>query len=590
VGGGVHRPGRGRVLPVMSVPTGKELVQKLKQRYKDADLGAEAPDFLEQVYKFFCDNMVQTANDATHQVLRDYSDWWDSQPTNRGGGGPSKFIAVSEEYHVEHLQALIGKMYELKAPLTLGEKRTNEFKLFQEIEIRGSKEKMMDVEAFVGPSSKFLQLIGKVMVELYPSEEKLHLFVLNGSGINHHVGVYETCIRLVWPNIIVDKNRAASILDILVHRLSHTDVPEVKDLEKKAKGFSEANSWRHCLKDGVYVRNDAIRMVYNDSVSDPPMSKIENRPLKPLHIYEFKSKNGKLDPNENIEELEIPFTSAELVKATSIRVDGGTELTEWEQPKGHNPRPQMNGESFNNGYTSRGSGKVHIRSVGGSPGDKAPRTKTVHEEKLVTMERLFPEGTLKDFVDQVKAAVGDSLGTFTEHTDEKRVVWQHKDAGTSVEFREPNRMVAVSGKEGSVRQILVVLGGMLDQVPEDYKGVETSSRAFTTARTAGSKASKVFETASQMARTTPSSIAAFSISNKTKVVTRNGAKKVPYQRTVIDDFDKEDPVELALKKGDLVTVTEDPEANDGELDRWVYGNLETGESGWFSLSFTRDLD
>lgn len=579
----------------MSTATGKELLLKLRQRFK-IEFPSDAAETLERVHKSLSDNMVVTQQDATHQVIGDYSDWWDSQSTTRG----PKLLAVSEDYHVEELYVCISKMHELKAPLTLGEKRTAEFKLFQELEIRGNKldEKSMDPELLVGPTSKFLELIGTVMVELYPWMETLHLFVLDGSGKNLHVGVPETFIRLVWPNIIVDKTRAFGIMDTLLKTLQNTDCDDVKALERKAKNLSEANSWKSCLKDKIYHKADPIRMIFNDSVSDPPLSKIEGRPIKPLYIYEFKNKNGILESFECIKDFP-DISCFDFCRLTSIRQNGGTELTPWVAPKGLVPRPAINGESAPNGFAaSRGAGHVHVRTAFGSPGDKNPKgPRHTIEERTTMAERLFVEGSLKDFVEKMKTALGEDTGVFQTNESEKKVTWTHHKSGTKVEFREANRKVAVTGKDGSVRQIIAVAEKFLDAVPEGYTGAETSSRAFTRSGYAGSKAPTkgILETAASLAgrRTHASSVAVLSQANKPKTTSGpNGTKKVPYKRKVVEDFEEEgDESELGLLKGQVVTVTEDPDAKEGDLDRWVYGSNESsGKDGWFPLRYTGDLD
>ena len=168
------------------------------------------------------------------------------------------------------------------------------------------------------------------------------------------------------------------------------------------------------------------------------------------------------------------------------------------------------------------------------------------------------------------------------------MIWTQKLSKTTVEFRETNQTVSVTGMESSVRQILSSAGSFLESVPEGYVGPETSSRVQSGASCAGSKASKapskVFE---RMATTKASSISALSISNK-KSPTRD-VKKVPYKRIVVQESEKENGL-LSLLVNQRVTVEQDPDAADDHLDRWVFGKIhETGETGWFSLANTRDL-
>eukprot|EP00913_Durusdinium_trenchii_P025250 g23705.t1 len=110
-----------------------DLLSKVKQRFPQVKFPADAAETLERVQKFLTDlwhcigltahlymlfeNLVQIQNDATHQVLGNYADWWESWTKDKQG---AKFLAISEEYNVEELNKCIATKYELGAPLTLG--------------------------------------------------------------------------------------------------------------------------------------------------------------------------------------------------------------------------------------------------------------------------------------------------------------------------------------------------------------------------------------------------------------------------------------------------------------------------------------
>ncbi|CAK9032233.1 unnamed protein product [Durusdinium trenchii] len=236
-----------------------------------------------------------------------------------------------------------------------------------------------------------------------------------------------------------------------------------------------------------------------------------------------------------------------------------------------------------------------MRTIGGSPTDKPQRGNSgrPQEDKSVTHQRIMRDGTVEDFVEKMKQVFGNEHGDFQTFPAEKKAIWTQKSSQTNVEFREPNHTVYVTGKEGSVRQILAVLGQFLESVPEGYTGVETSSRVHTRSFIGSKAPSKVFEGGSLMAaRTKPTSVTALSIANKPKSAsTTNGVKQVPYRRKVTQDCESEGSGELELKVGEIITVQEDPDAPEGDLDRWVFGKKEkTGETGWFALGYTRDTE
>ncbi|CAJ1350640.1 unnamed protein product [Effrenium voratum] len=97
----------------------------------------KAEEDVKDVYKFLTANETRSHTEMTHQVLEFYKDWWVSQ---------SGMLAIAEDSRVEELNRCISRMFELGVPLALGEKRTPQFTLFQEIEIRGNKTECITAE------------------------------------------------------------------------------------------------------------------------------------------------------------------------------------------------------------------------------------------------------------------------------------------------------------------------------------------------------------------------------------------------------------------------------------------------------------
>ncbi|CAJ1345143.1 unnamed protein product [Effrenium voratum] len=329
-------------------------------------------------------------------------------------------------------------------------------------------------------------------------------------------------------------------------------------------------------------------MTFNDSVTSPPLIRPEERPLKPIKIYEIRP---RADAKPELEQLPDEFSRAEWVQFTSIRMPGGITITEWKAPefKGEQrvaPRFPAQGDGFNGAAGARMGGKVHMRTRGGSDdnnkrsGGPRPLKQEVNENKT----RYF-YGTIQEFKDNLALKLGDT-GTFQEFNDQKRVTWTASaDLGTKIEFREINKQVTITGKEGSVRHMLSTMGFLSYEPPAGYAASETGSRARTSV--AGSKApSKVFESNT---RAKPSSIAALSAVKEAPRSNRPSAlMEVPYEREVCDELLEVYESELVLRLGDIVDVTEDPHMESDNLERWVFGkNRNTGEQGWFSLAFTR---
>ncbi len=225
-----------------------------------------------------------------------------------------------------------------------GEKRSDRFILMQELRVHGDDKEMMDAELFVGPSSKFLELIAQTMVSMYPKvvnalgEEALQLFVLDGSGKNHYANCQQACVRLVWSSfaghgaIVVDERRSQEILDHLLNTLQNSSCKEIKTLKEKAMRLSsKTQAWRHCFKE--YKKGDPICMVFNDRVTEPPFVRCEGNAYEPLYIYQLGHGKGKLEvidmiwpgPHGGLE-------SNEWLKCTSLQPVGHDELTDWTPP------------------------------------------------------------------------------------------------------------------------------------------------------------------------------------------------------------------------------------------------------------------
>lgn len=196
--------------------------------------------------------MVKNGNAATHEVLANYSDWWNTELDAR----ERKCFIISNEFDIDRLHENMTKMFDLGLPLTLGGKLTNVFKFMQEIEIYGNDdaERIMHSRKLVAPGNEFLKFVGGVMVNLYPSLDSLQLFVLEGSGWNNVTGVPKTVTRLIWTDVVVDKKRASAIFDIVLKSLFGADCAEINAWVKNGKLLSDANRWKSCLRDRISIQ------------------------------------------------------------------------------------------------------------------------------------------------------------------------------------------------------------------------------------------------------------------------------------------------------------------------------------------------
>lgn len=583
--------------------SGQKLLDKL-QKFREGELKDEqgAKEKLEEIHKFLTDHETVSPSDCTHEVLNGFGDWWVSQKS-------TKRLGIAEDNTVDALYKHMATMYEMGVPLTLGEKRTPQFKLLQDIEIRGTKDDYVKPEELIGDQKKFLHILGKHMKELFPSLPDIHVMIFDGSGTSSLLGVLQTTVRVVWPQIIVDKDRAGTIMDYMAHKLSSSEDEDIKALETRMKGLSDSNSWKSMFADSIYFGSVAIRMPLNDSVAQPPMMRPERRAFKPLNIFSFQNSS-----DSQMQEIQVlydhtkggdSFESREFIKMGCTRMPTGTPLTDWVRPtwtgESRPPPGRERPSAVSSGVAPSRTGRnVHVRTTAGSDAPNKPRGPgTGGRPQLETkkdVERQFL-GSLEEFKTHLEASLKEE-GVIEVDEKERKIKWsQRAEVGAFIVFREDNHRVYFHGKEHQVRSLLTVCGNFVQTVSEaagstngrtsvagtGYAGSQLPSQAFAP-RGAGSVAG----------RTKPTSLAAVSASRSVRSSAGNAGQasassnQVPYQRIVTVEFEADAEGELTLSIGDTVTVEkDDPEDGDG-MDRWVYGlNPLADKRGWFPLSYTK---
>merc|ERR1719502_547738 len=173
-------------------------------------------------------------------------------------------------------------------PLTLAERRSSTFRLFQDIDIWGSADDSMPVEQLLTPESRFATLLGKAIGEVFPpasgtGNQFLDASIYDASGVSQTKGLKKSSIRIVWPSITVDADRALRFRDFLISRLqtagAETGGP-IAELEAKLKQYNAQNSWHGILGDAAYGQRSVVRMPLSDRVSPLPLRAPEGRPFK----------------------------------------------------------------------------------------------------------------------------------------------------------------------------------------------------------------------------------------------------------------------------------------------------------------------
>jgi len=528
---------------------------------------------LEEIREFLQSHVAESSQTATHTILENYPDWWAA-----GRKAPAG-LKIEQPQEVEELFRHIGTLFSVGIPLTLAERRTQGFRLFQDIEAWGTRETTLKAEDILGPDCCLSSLFGKTMGEIYPGRDFLDVAIFDATGMSQTKGTRKTSLRMVWPGLVVDAERAARIRDVLVHRLTiaASEGGPIADLETRFKDLNQVNAWHSVVSDAAYGARAGVRMPLCDRVSPMPLRAPERRPFLPVGVLRFTfTSDGKMKPEWLCRQTELD--NLEWLKIGSLRQSGQASLTDWEVP------------SYPGGVVAplgapRG-GRVKVRTAGGSEGSGGMRLRTGAGAKppperagqLVTVQRRF-NGTVEQFCEQME----QHMGKWTVEVDGS-FVWKQPGGNEAriVLFTDDKR-VQVIGRPNQVRSLVLIVSPFTDAASADGPGLMTRSQGPGPVPD-GRLPSEAYAPAG----VTPAAA--------TTVSTPDGADEstgeLPpggQQRVVTQVFDSLGEGELALAVDAIIFVTHDPESTrSGGEDRWVYGRNETDDlSGWFPLSHTK---
>lgn len=570
-----------------SVDDGQLLLERARELRKE---GLEADkDKLVEIAQFLNSHQAETAKTATHAILENYPDWW--VPGKVGGrrAPPGLFFeqgTQEEEELFKHAATLFG----MGMPLTLAERRPPTFRLFQDFDIWGSAEEAMDVESFIGPETSFINLVGKAIGEVFPPSAGggngfLDASIYDASGTSQTKGLRKTSIRVVWPAIAVDADRALRFRDFLISRLTTAAAEQTREqtanpiavLEAQLRQRNAQNSWHGVLGDAAYGQRSAVRMPLSDRVSPLPLRAPEGRPFRPVGVMRFTFTEAKKN-SMKIEWLcrQGELESSDWLKIGSVRLDEKTSLTEWAAPT-LPVGPMM-------ASATRGA-RVKVRTQGGSDGGGGLRMargvtqKTTPLERagqIVEVHRRFGANwDTAAFCERIEKQCGQS----TIQPDGS-VTWRNPTNDARIEMHEEDRKITVVGKPNQVRSLIVFVSqfteacpGLAAQTPSTRpvggNGYNAPGSAFAPAGRDETSETTAAEGDEKAAESDPAA---------------------GQLRSAFMDFVAEGAGELSLKVGETVRVTYDEPGAAGE-SRWVYGKNETsGESGWFPLDHTRPVE
>lgn len=566
---------------------GQEDGQLLLERARELrveKLDAQAAQ-LAEISGFLNSHAAETTKEASHLILENFPDWYAAGKAGGRRAPPGLFFehgSQEEEDFFKHAATLFG----MGMPLTLAERRTPTFRLFQDLDIWGSTDNGMDVARLLSPESCFVSLLGKAMGEVFPpslaegSNQFLDASIYDASGTSQTKGLRKTSLRIVWPAVHVDADRALRFRDFLITRLQAASAEEgspVAELESEIRKHNTQNSWHSVLGDVAYGQRAVVRMPLNDRVSPLPLRAPEGRAFRPAGVMRFifqEKSEGFKKANMKIEwlckegELELP----DWMKIGSVRLGDAEMLTEWKVPT-------MPAGPLLAGVT-RGA-RVKVRTQAGSDGGGGLRTagalnaRTTPLERagqIVEVHRKFGVNwDMKNFCEKMEKQCGQS-----SLQDNGVVIWKNPTNDARIEMHEEDRKITVVGKPNQVRSLIVFVSQFTEACPGLAQNAPTStSQQGYNRQSPGSAFAPPASQETQGASAT---------AEKTEDA-QNGPA-VGQLRVAHMDFEAEGSGELSIKVGENVRVTYDEPGADSE-SRWIYGRHEvSGECGWFPLDHT----
>eukprot|EP00928_Gymnodinium_smaydae_P001537 TRINITY_DN10558_c0_g1_i2.p1 TRINITY_DN10558_c0_g1~~TRINITY_DN10558_c0_g1_i2.p1 ORF type:complete len:601 (-),score=138.99 TRINITY_DN10558_c0_g1_i2:77-1879(-) len=576
--------------------SGAELVARVRKMRDAQNVPESSADLLERVRKFLQEHETTSPTDTTHAVFDSYHDWWVGQKSTYK-------LMIAEDSTLDLFYRYVAAMYDLGVPLMMAERRSSEIRFVQDLCIWGNKDTWIPAAEILSMNGAVMQLLGRVLGEVFPQSEFLDLFIYDGSGSCLKKGIMKTSVRLVWSALVVDKERALSIHDFVVRRFKDecdpARSPELHALQTRMEEFSSDNTWVNFFSAEVYQGRNFVRMPLCDRVSPQPMQSPENRPFKPVEAVRFNYKSGALDSTEHVASPE-DLDSQTWLNVGILRREAGTPLTEWKVPTwngGTVPRSAPATPAFSQAPATapgeRRSAKVQVRTrTGSDPIAKTARplrgsgAPAVREESKITAEREF-DGTVAEF----RARLEESLGAQEEELaqEEDRITWRKE--GAQIEFRASNRRVYVQGKVSQVRSMLTGVASFSHSVGDNSRSTIGARTTRTAPSIAGSN-SRAAQSISPSCVYAPKNAGAASVAGSAFSTSPAGAATaaaaalvLPLDRKVTKDFAAEGEGEISLTVGDHVTIQSDPEGSTANMHRWVYGqNHSTGEVGWFPLA------
>jgi hypothetical protein len=345
--------------------------------------------------------------------------------------------------------------YSAGRPMTLVERQTPNYPYTEDVDVLAPALQYPPDKLLFNPDDchRFWAIRAAILHEVFPAMNPLRLVLFSASGRSREKKCPKTSFHCVWPQIIVDTERAHVVRLQTVDRLTALSQPEYP-LCQLAQQLQEAMTdptgatepptdiW-NTIFDITAVRAGTFRMPLNDKWYKAEET-LEGRPVRPLNVIDFRfnpETPGAL-PQVFVADNKM-ITHAQWVQLGSVRRPAGTALTVWCSPI---PRPT---------WTARRQPTASSSYKPKGPG----RAATPEAAEPAAMFKY--SGTVADFKRQLDYQMSDPEGNQSTLSDLPggHVTWKQLRVKGCIRFTPEAGLLFVQGNEEQKTFLVDLLKG-----------------------------------------------------------------------------------------------------------------------------------
>ena len=394
---------------------------------------------------------------------------------NYGGVARTWYSTVSGRYLFDTdvlptLNKAIVRLAEVGVPLQLVEcrdTRLDVFPLHFDIDVKlqddeaGTMWNPAEIETEIVDEEngfRFFKIFAKILNLIYPKIGEM--VVYSASGVSRGDTVGKVSFRIVFPNIVVDKERAPMIWRYITTRLTNlaredTAVPYIRTLQKRLRQVSPANTYEKVVDESVFRCRNGVRMIFNDKIEK---GKTTARIFKPLFslvpeigaddkisamVVERKPTTSTVPDDITADNLEWLRLGSLVTPSLSHAV-----MTEWTRPNVRNTSrvtktgPGGSSLALTN-MTAADAARAATRATGGVMRRRAGFQNQASKEdgQPVLASFVWPSGTVSEFRRRMPVGVDAQF----EQSQDGTITWRiAKRRNNWISFNETSKCIEAS--------------------------------------------------------------------------------------------------------------------------------------------------